>query len=82
MKKRKPATAQPSTAALMAELAAGPLFPELFADEPYTWHDQIADDSPFRPAAVVQRALPDMPPPDYEHIRRKDAERRRARRRR
>ena len=64
-----------------AELAAGYIFPELFADAPFRLISQFADDSPFRPAAVVQRTLPDMPPPDYEHIRRTDAERRRNRRR-
>jgi len=79
MQAKKPAI-QPSTAALFAELADGPLFPELFADAPFRWRDQIADDSPFRPATIVQQTMPDMPPPDYEHIRRKDAERRRARR--
>lgn len=65
------------------DLASGYIFPELFADAPrFRLISEIADDSPFQPSAVVQQRMLGLPPPDHDHIRRKDAERRRARRRR
>jgi hypothetical protein len=62
------------------DLAAGYLFPELFADEPFSLISQEAEERPFAPSAAVQYLMPDMPPVDWEHIRKKDAERRRQRR--
>ena len=88
MKKRRPGTQ--SRGALWAkgqqpidpaELAAGYLFPELFADAPFSLISQEAEEHPFAPSAAVQHTIPDLPPVDWEHIRKKDAERRRQRRR-
>jgi hypothetical protein len=78
MKKRRPET-QPIDP---ADLAAGYLFPELFAAEPFAWHSQEAEDSPFQPTAHVQHTIPDLPPVDWDHMRRKQAEQRRKRRHR
>ena len=69
-----------------AELAAGYLFPELFETEPLhpegTRRSQEAEDTPFRPSAVVQPRLPGMPPVDWEHVRQREAAQRRKRQRR
>jgi len=78
MTKRKPADPPPDP----AELAAGYMFPDLFADEPLTLRSQEYQESPFAPAATAQLALPGMPPPDWDHIREKAAAERRARRQR
>jgi hypothetical protein len=63
-----------------ADLAAGYLFPELFADEPFSLISEEAEERPFAPSAAVQHTIPDLPPVDWEHIRKKDAARRRQRR--
>jgi hypothetical protein len=79
MKKRTPgdAPADPT------ELAAGYMFPDLFADEPpLVLRSQDYDESPFEPAATTQIAMPDMPPVDWNHIREKAAAERRRRRQR
>ncbi len=62
------------------ELAAGYMFPELFADEPLVLRSELATERPFQPSAAVQFTMPDLPPIDWEHIRKKQAEQRRARR--
>ena len=63
-----------------AELAAGYMFPELFSDEPLTLCSELATERPFVPSAAVQYTMPGLPPIDWEHIRKKQVERRRARR--
>lgn len=63
-----------------AELAASYMFPELFADEPLVLRSKLATERPFQPSAAVQFTIPDLPPVDWEHIRRKHAEQRRVRR--
>lgn len=65
-----------------AELAAGYMFPELFTDEPLVLRGELATEPLFVPSAAVQYIMPDLPPLDWEHIRKKQAEQRRARRRR
>jgi len=63
-----------------AELAAGYMFPELFQDEPLILRSQEVTERPFVPSAAIQYTIPDLPPVDWEHIRQKQAEQRRARR--
>jgi hypothetical protein len=69
-----------------AELAAGcwgtiyRALTELFQDEPFILRSQEVTERPFLPSAAVQFTMPDLPPVDWEHIRRKQAEQRRARR--
>ena len=65
-----------------AELAAGYMFPELFADEPLVLRSQLDTERPFVPSAAVQYTMPDLPPVDWEHIRKKQQEAARVRRRR
>jgi hypothetical protein len=77
--KKRCATAQPIDP---AELAAGYMFPDLFADAPFSLISQEAEDSPFMPSAAVQCVMPDMPPIDWDHIQQKDAARKRQQRRR
>ena len=62
-----------------ADLAAGYMFPELFQDEPLLLRSQEVTERPFAPSAAVQYTIPDLPPVDWEHIRKKQAEQRRAR---
>lgn len=64
-----------------ADLAAGYMFPELFDDEPLL-RSQEATETAFQPSAAVQHTMPDLPPIDREHIRRRQAARRRGRVRR
>ena len=65
-----------------ADLAAGYMFPDLFADEPLVLRSQEATERPFAPSAAVQYTIPDLPPVDWEHVRKKQQEAARARRRR
>ena len=63
-----------------ADLAAGHMFPELFDQPPpFALISQEAIERPFAPAAAVQHTIPDLPPIDWEHIRKKQVERRRSR---
>jgi hypothetical protein len=65
-----------------ADLAAGYMFPELFADEPFALRSQEAIERPFAPTAAAQLSMPGLPPVDWEHIRQKQAEARQRRQRR
>jgi hypothetical protein len=58
------------------------LYADLFEDAPFSLFSQEADDSPFVPSAAVQRALPGVPPIDWDHVRQKKAARKRQQKRR
>ena len=60
-----------------ADLAAGYMFPELFADEPFALRSQEVVERPFVPTAAAQLSMPGLPPVDWEHIRKKQAEKKR-----
>ena len=60
-----------------ADLAAGYMFPELFADEPFALRSQEAIERPFVPTAATQLSMPGLPPIDWEQIRQKQAEKKR-----
>ena len=65
-----------------ADLAAGYMFPELFANELFAFRSQEAIERPFVPTAAAQLSMPGLPPVDWEHIRKKQAQARQARQRR
>lgn len=62
-----------------SQLAIGYMFPDLFTDEPpLVLRSQEYQESPFEPSSIAQLAMPGMPPPDWDHIRKKAAAERRA----
>ena len=66
-----------------SQLASGYMFPELFEPPPFALRSQEAHDSPFEPQPKpIQHQIPDMPPIDWDHIRRLQHKQKLARRRR
>ena len=54
---------------------------QLRHETPYAWLGKgaVQDVRRAAPAAAVQHTIPDLPPIDWEHIRKKQVERRRSR---